>query len=423
MTLKKRKKGSRSEQILQLVLMYGECPYSVLDVVVSPSKKVYINQTVARLKEKGLVRVTGKKAENTKALRFNATPVNRDYIEEKYGEIALENVERVTSCYRYSGNITDQMRWHRMCETGVMMNKIGLMNYGFVEHRKGKDANLYGLTDIEAQEAGVYKETEIIAGPGLTDANGNWFIGSTEYKRKDLREYLKMTYWRFTGVLFGGGTPYMLYSTGNRLMKFMADAEMRSRYDVEMYVYDREPHLRLLNKREGQTLNTAIFFGAPGTTLPYQYLTRKENRKESTEEDRAAFIMRNVNRVYTNVCFVPLDGNGVRQMKMYLRRNWREEMFNIYDGLERVEMDEYEQYYDSRAYDAVDEQGRFTLFFLDGNLHNLYRFKLFRFEDPELKHVVCFPWQEELVEKYMNNSKVKISICEPEELEEYFGDG
>lgn len=421
--MKKRKENSRTDQILKLVLMYGECPYSVLDVLVYPSEKDRIRKAVYRLKEKGLVRSTGRKAENTKALRFNATQINQDYIEEKYGRIALENIERVTSCYRYSGtNQIDQMRWHRMCETGVMMHKIGLMDYGFTEHRKEKDVNLYGLTDVEAQELGIYSEAEIIAGEGKTDAKGNWFMSSTEYKRKDLRGFLKMTYWRFTGVFFGGGTPYMLYSTGNRLMKFSADAEMRSRYDVEMYVYDREPHLRLLNKREGQTLNTAIFFGAPGTDLPYQYLARNENG-QATTGDRNIFSLRNVNRVFTNVCFVPLDGNGLRQMKMYLRHNWRDEMFNIYEGLEPVKLDEYEEYYDARAYDALDDQGRYVLFFLDGNLHNLYRFKMFKYNDPEHKHVVCFPWQEELVKQYMHSPLVAISTCEPEDLEEYLGDG
>jgi hypothetical protein len=101
-------------------------------------------------------------------------------------------------------------------------------------------------------------------------------------------------------------------------------------------------------------------------------------------------------RVFTSIHFIPLDGNGVRLLKLLILPDWNERLLSaLFDPGQRS----YNR--GSIEYDAV-VNGTKILSHLDGDVARLIRFREALTPQTGSADVLCFPWQTGFIKAYLN---------------------
>ena len=190
------------------------------------------------------------------------------------------------------------------------------------------------------------------------------------------------------GAVFAKDKAYAVYNTRHRVMKWSGEGERKARVNLE--------EISAMNAKVYR-INSAFLFGKTAKVAL--------NTLEKTQNtSRLEFCF---DGIYSNIYFVPLDDNGLRQMRLLLIENWREELLSL---LFEDEIRSYDE--GGFEYDAL-VGNKFILAFFDGNITRLQRF----YNGAQLTEgeyeVLCFPFQVEIVKGYLGDlAKIKTITLE-----------
>lgn len=220
------------------------------------------------------------------------------------------------------------------------------------------------------------------------------------YPSKDLKkvgeiEMNKTMFSRVTGVVFANGAAYAVYNTRNAIMKWNGMSEFKVMHDITS----------IARMNAGiQVVDSALLFGQTDKIALATILETEKNRRLEFRFDL----------VYTHIHFIPLDNNGLRQLKLLFVPNWRERLLEVL-------FDDSDRSYNSGQfeYDALVD-GVYVYSFLDGDIARLIRLKN-AIKDKQLNlEVICFPYQTELLKTYLG-THVVIKNIEPNVIESALG--
>lgn len=223
------------------------------------------------------------------------------------------------------------------------------------------------------------------------------YYGGKELKGVSIIEMSKNAYTRIVGAVFANRNVYAVYNTRMQTMKWSGKGEQKALINLE--------EISRMNANVTR-VHSAILLGK------HMDIARRtlENVKRTP---RLEFCF---DGIYAHIHFIPLDDNGIRQFRMLLVEDWREEMLS---ALFPEEMRSYDQ--GGFEYDAsVGEKYIFTFF--DGDIARLERF---RYAAQRIKgeyEVLCFPFQVELIKDYLGDL-VTIKTINLEVMENAIGIG
>lgn len=259
----------------------------------------------------------------------------------------------------YHGDLTHRDRSHRIAE-GYLMAYMSGLEINPMEMPKLQQESIRNLF-LEKQ----------------------CFYGSKQLKGLSKLEMKKNIYTRIIGAVFANKNVYAVYNTRNRIMKWCGKGEKKALVNLE--------EISRMNANVHH-INSAILFGKD-MRIALETLKITDNTKR---------LERCFDGIYSQIYFVPLDGNGVRQFRLLIMGNWREELLSsIFPDAMRS--------YDEGGFEYDASIGRKYIFtFFDGNIARLQRFRYAAQRMDGEYEVLCFPFQVELVKGYLGDlAKIK----------------
>ena len=209
------------------------------------------------------------------------------------------------------------------------------------------------------------------------------FYGSKQLKVVSKLEMKKNIYTRIIGAVFANKNVYAVYNTRSALMKWNGKGESKT----------------LVNLEEISRMNAGVHRISSAILFGKNQKVALETLEASEKTTRLELCF---DGIYPQLYFVPLNENGVRQLRILLLENWREELLSILFNDEIRSFDE-----GGIEYDASIGQ-KFILEFFDGNITRLQRFRFGAKQTKGDYEVLCFPFQVELVKGYLGDlAKIK----------------
>jgi len=222
------------------------------------------------------------------------------------------------------------------------------------------------------------------------------FYIARDLKRVGGNETNKTAYTRTTGALFYPGGAYAAYNTRGAVMKWSGLGEVKARGDL----------LELARMNAGvNEISSALLFGQKPETALDTILESDKSRRPELRFDR----------IYPQIHFVPLDGNGARLLRMLVTPDWKEKLLGAL-------FEQGQRSYDRGAmeYDAIVE-GRVILSHLDGDIARLIRFRdALAYQAGPPTDVICFPWQAKSLKAYLGG-RAGLRELEPGAVESALG--
>lgn len=350
--------GSQAWQLITLLSFVGEFPYRSLSLL--GSERVY-KALVSRLTtvqtfrhfQSGaeitcrLLTVSGKSSSKTIRLYKSALPI-LDWVHPGAYGYYMEAFWN----HRFPGDAAHRERNHRVAETATLCMKAGI------------EARPYLLPKLqnETRLSVIPNETALYLAKALKR------VGQTEMN--------KTMFTRMTGALFPSGSCYAVYNTREAVMKWSGMGEFKALHGLT--------EIARLNTDISQ-VNTAVLLGQ----------SEEIALKTLLESDKSRRMEFRFDSIYAHIYFIPMDANGVRQLRLLASPDWNERLLDL---LFEPETRSYGR--GLFEYDACVD-GVYVLSHLDGDLARLIRFREAiecqkgRFE------VLCFPYQAQFLREYI----------------------
>ena len=208
------------------------------------------------------------------------------------------------------------------------------------------------------------------------------YYGSKQLKEVSSLEMNKNAYTRIVGAVFANKNVYAVYNTRHQIMKWNGRGEKKT----------------LINLEEISRMNANVYRVTSAILLGKNTKVILETLRETEETKRLEFCF---DGIYTHIHFVPMDANGVRQLRLLCLEDWREELLS---ALFPDEMRSYDQ--GGFEYDASIGR-KFILTFFDGDIARLQRFRYAAQRTSGEYEVLCFPFQVELIKGYLGVLTIK----------------
>ena len=204
------------------------------------------------------------------------------------------------------------------------------------------------------------------------------FYMSKQLKGVETIEMNKHAYTRIIGAVFAGGSAYAVYNTRNQVMKWCGNGEKKAQVNLE--------EVSRMNARVHR-ISSAILFGEDAGVA----LRTLENAKKTKR------LEYHFDSIYFHIHFIPLDDNGIRQLRLICVENWREKL------LSALFLDETRSYdKETLEYDAK-VNGKYILTFFDGDIARLLRFQYVASRMDGEFETLCFPFQAAFLKAFLGD--------------------
>ena len=349
--------GSHVHQLLQLLSTAGEIPVSALSLLGNErvlSTLVHKLESVQdiRFQRDGevyrskLIQMSGKKGERTIRLYRKGLPV----LDGLYPGLH----ERYLTSFKNHNFSSDQFhieRNHRIAEVIAMCMMAGI------------ETRPYSLPVLQKSEIKL-----------IVPDSPSFYISRDLKKTGD--ETNKTSYTRIVGALFYPGGSYAVYNTRAAAMKWSGLGEMKTLNNL----------LELARMNAGLSeAPDALLFGRDYDTTLRTILDSDKSRRPELRFDK----------IYQHICFIPLDENGVRLLRIIIIPDWNEKLLRaLFENNQRS----YNK--GSMEYDAIVD-GRMILSHLDGDIARLIRFREAQCSRTEPADVICYPWQVNFLKSHL----------------------
>lgn len=376
--------GSYALIILQRIALAGEFPFKALDLI---GDKIMLQRTIRKLKEQKYITINGNADLKTIRLTKKALAV----LEENYKDY-----------YDYYMSITDN---HHFRAGTYKKNNVGVRQT-MRRHRLAEVQCI--LIDLDVALLPSEKPTlSLRRNEKSIDKDDIVFYSSVEMKNSDKEQTYKTEFTRILGTLYCPGGIYCLYNTNKGRIKWNNQGEQKAKVLIE--------DLTQLNYNipgdEYADINNSVIFGK-SVDLFLDILSSNGGK-----HDANGFELLSFNNTYDNIYYITLDQNGLKQMSFLIEDNWQERLrYSIFPK----ELAESKPLFSSVDCDAFNKkEDEFILIFIDGNISRLKRFKEAIYDSNKKFSVVCFPWQQEAVDTYMENMATSI-VVEYEDVKSIF---
>ena len=195
--------------------------------------------------------------------------------------------------HNFSSSVSHRERNHRIGEVVTMCMRAGI------------EARPFLLPELQNEAFVHVIPSEAVMYP------------SKDLKRLSEDEMSKTSFTRMVGALFACGTCYAMYNTRSATMKWSGKGEFKAR--------DSLRDLSNMNS-EISIVNSAILLGQSGTVALNTIVESDKSQKQEFRFDS----------VYDHIYFIPLNEDGIRQLRLLTVPDWKEKILNLlFDPEER----------------------------------------------------------------------------------------
>jgi len=223
------------------------------------------------------------------------------------------------------------------------------------------------------------------------------FYFARDIKRAGEGELNKTMFTRVTGALFASHQCCAVYNTRDAVMRWGGMGEMKTLYRFMEVA-------RLNGGISG--MDSAILLGQ----------SEEIAMRTLLESDRSRSLDLRFDSVYRHVYFVPMDGNGLRQLRLFSVPDWRERLLSLLfeDAFRSYDRGLFE-------YDACVD-GVYVLSHLDGDIARLLRFREGIESQSGPFEVLCCPYQVKFLREYLGEA-VRLKTVSLDDVETGLGLG
>lgn len=273
--------------------------------------------------------------------------------------------------HNFSSSVSHRERNHRIGEAVTMCMRAGIEARPFLLPELQNEAFVH----IIPSEAVMYP--------------------SKDLKRLSEDEMSKTSFTRMVGALFACGTCYAMYNTRSATMKWSGKGEFKAR--------DSLRDLSNMNA-EISIVNSAILIGQSGTVALNTILESDKSQKQEFRFDS----------VYDHIYFIPLNEDGIRQLRFLTVPDWKEKILNmLFDPEER-------SYNRGRfEYDAIVDDV-YIYSYLDADIARLMRLHETLSALKRDVVVLCFAYQVSFLREYFG-PMVELKVIDFDTVEDELG--
>ena len=273
--------------------------------------------------------------------------------------------------HNFSSSVSHRERNHRIGEVVTMCMRAGI------------EARPFLLPELQNEAFVHVIPSEAVMYP------------SKDLKRLSEDEMSKTSFTRMVGALFACGTCYAMYNTRNATMKWSGKGEFKAR--------DSLRELSNMNS-EISIVNSAILLGQSGTVALNTIVESDKSQKQEFRFDS----------VYDHIYFIPLNEDGIRQLRLLTVPDWKEKILNLlFDPEER-------SYNRGRfEYDAIVDDV-YIYSYLDADIARLMRLHETLSAQKRDVVVLCFAYQVAFLREYFG-PLVELKVIDFDAVEDELG--
>ena len=273
--------------------------------------------------------------------------------------------------HNFSSSVSHRERNHRIGEAVTMCMRAGI------------EARPFLLPELQNEAFVRVIPSEAVMYP------------SKDLKRLSEDEMSKTSFTRMVGALFACGTCYAMYNTRSATMKWSGKGEFKAR--------DSLRDLSNMNS-EISIVNSAILIGQSGTVALNTILESDKSQKQEFRFDS----------VYDHIYFIPLNEDGIRQLRFLTVPDWKEKILNmLFDPEER-------SYNRGRfEYDAIVDDV-YIYSYLDADIARLMRLHETLSALKRDVVVLCFAYQVSFLREYFG-PMVELKVIDFDTVEDELG--
>ena len=273
--------------------------------------------------------------------------------------------------HNFSSSVSHRERNHRIGEAVTMCMRAGI------------EARPFLLPELQNEAFVRVIPSEAVMYP------------SKDLKRLSEDEMSKTSFTRMVGALFACGTCYAMYNTRSATMKWSGKGEFKAR--------DSLRDLSNMNA-EISVVNSAILIGQSGTVALNTILESDKSQKQEFRFDS----------VYDHIYFIPLNEDGIRQLRILTVPDWKEKILNmLFDPEER-------SYNRGRfEYDAIVDDV-YIYSYLDADIARLMRLHETLSALKRDVVVLCFAYQVSFLREYVG-PMVELKVIDFDTVEDELG--
>ncbi len=273
--------------------------------------------------------------------------------------------------HNFSSSVSHRERNHRIGEAVTMCMRAGI------------EARPFLLPELQNEAFVRVIPSEAVMYP------------SKDLKRLSEDEMSKTSFTRMVGALFACGTCYAMYNTRSATMKWSGKGEFKAR--------DSLRDLSNMNA-EISIVNSAILIGQSGTVALNTILESDKSQKQEFRFDS----------VYDHIYFIPLNEDGIRQLRFLTVPDWKEKILNmLFDPEER-------SYNRGRfEYDAIVDDV-YIYSYLDADIARLMRLHETLSALKRDVVVLCFAYQVSFLREYFG-PLVELKVIDFDTVEDELG--
>ena len=273
--------------------------------------------------------------------------------------------------HNFGGDISHRERNHRIGEAIAMCMRAGI------------EARPFLLPELQNEAFVHVIPSEAVMYP------------SKDLKRLSEDEMSKTSFTRMVGALFACGTCYAMYNTRSATMKWSGKGEFKAR--------DSLRDLSNMNS-EISIVNSAILIGQSGTVALNTILESDKSKKHEFRFDS----------VYDHIYFLPMNEDGIRQLRFLTVPDWKEKILNmLFDPEER-------SYNRGRfEYDAIVDDV-YIYSYLDADIARLMRLHETLSALKRDVVVLCFAYQVSFLREYFG-PMVELKVIDFDTVEDELG--
>lgn len=273
--------------------------------------------------------------------------------------------------HNFSSSVSHRERNHRIGEAVTMCMRAGI------------EARPFLLPELQNEAFIRVIPSEAVMYP------------SKDLKRLSEDEMSKTSFTRMVGALFACGTCYAMYNTRSATMKWSGKGEFKAR--------DSLRDLSNMNA-EISIVNSAILIGQSGTVALNTILESDKSQKQEFRFDS----------VYDHIYFIPLNEDGIRQLRFLTVPDWKEKILNmLFDPEER-------SYNRGRfEYDAIVDDV-YIYSYLDADIARLMRLHETLSALKRDVVVLCFAYQVSFLREYFG-PMVELKVIDFDTVEDELG--
>lgn len=273
--------------------------------------------------------------------------------------------------HNFSSSVSHRERNHRIGEAVTMCMRAGI------------EARPFLLPELQNEAFVHVIPSEAVMYP------------SKDLKRLSEDEMSKTSFTRMVGALFTCGTCYAMYNTRSATMKWSGKGEFKAR--------DSLRDLSNMNS-EISIVNSAILLGQSGTVALNTIVESDKSQKQEFRFDS----------VYDHIYFIPLNEDGIRQLRLLTVPDWKEKILNLlFDPEER-------SYNRGRfEYDAIVDDV-YIYSYLDADIARLMRLHETLSAGKRDVVVLCFAYQVAFLREYFG-PLVELKVIDFDTVEDELG--